>query len=377
MKVQTEYKNKSQFPGLVGNPFDRLIHGLEKLEFIPAWFFVIILAGISITRYFNQWLYAGIFLGFLFVDWLLLFLLPYKRISFGPSKPPALLLAFLRLPFTFLPIPWSFILQALGTSLVIYGFWIEPQRITLTNQSLLLLGLVKDTKLRIIHLGDLHMERSTRREEKILSLVRELRPDMILFSGDILNLSYIKDKAAWQDARRFLSELAAPLGVFTVTGSPAVEIPEDYPELIHDLPLKWLKDEIITVSSGKNRIEIVGLTCTHQPNLDFPRLKELVSNRKRLPRILLYHTPDLAPEASALDIDLQLSGHTHGGQVRLPLFGALFTGCLLGKKFESGQYGLGEMTLYVTRGIGMEGAGAPRVRVLCPPEITLWELSGK
>ena len=91
--------------------------------------------------------------------------------------------------------------------------------------------------------------------------------------------------------------------------------------------------------------------------------------------ILLYHTPDLAPEASRLGIDLQLSGHTHGGQVRLPFYGALVTGSLYGKRFEAGRYQLERMVLYVSRGLGLEGAGAPRVRFLCPPEMILWEIS--
>jgi uncharacterized protein len=72
---------------------------------------------------------------------------------------------------------------------------------------------------------------------------------------------------------------------------------------------------------------------------------------------------------------LQLSGHTHGGQVRLPFYGALFTASLYGKVFEAGRYKLKDLTLYITRGLGLEGAGAPRVRFLCPPEITLWEIS--
>jgi predicted MPP superfamily phosphohydrolase len=88
----------------------------------------------------------------------------------------------------------------------------------------------------------------------------------------------------------------------------------------------------------------------------------------------LYHTPDLAPVAAAQGVDLQLSGHTHGGQVRLPFFGALFTSSLYGKKFEAGRYQVGALTLYVSRGIGLEGKGAPRARFLCPPEMILWEI---
>jgi hypothetical protein len=124
-------------------------------------------------------------------------------------------------------------------------------------------------------------------------------------------------------------------------------------------------------------IEVMGLVCTHKPLVDAPKISHLqspITNNQFT--ILLYHSPDLLYEASDAGIDLQLSGHTHGGQVRLPFFGALFSGSLYGKEFESGRYQVGGTTLYVSRGIGMEGAGAPRVRFLCPPEIILWEIEG-
>jgi predicted MPP superfamily phosphohydrolase len=88
-------------------------------------------------------------------------------------------------------------------------------------------------------------------------------------------------------------------------------------------------------------------------------------------RVFLYHSPELMPEAPANDIDLYLCGHTHGGQVRLPGFGALFTSAATGKRYEMGRYDEGGTTLYVSRGIGLEGYSMPRLRLFCPPEITL------
>jgi predicted MPP superfamily phosphohydrolase len=73
-------------------------------------------------------------------------------------------------------------------------------------------------------------------------------------------------------------------------------------------------------------------------------------------------------------VDLYLAGHTHGGQIRLPLFGAVFTASAYGKRYEQGHYSVGDTTLYVSRGIGMEGMGAPRARFLCPPEIVVVNL---
>jgi predicted MPP superfamily phosphohydrolase len=276
-------------------------------------------------------------------------------------------------------------LQALGTLLVIYGFWIEPHRLRLTRQDLSSPKLRPGPPLRVLHLGDLHAEIGvTRRERELMALVRETKPDLILFSGDFLNLSYLHDPRAWEAARTVLRELQAPLGVFAVSGSPAVDLPEVVPLVLEGLPhVRWLQDEVVALAHAGQRLDLVGLTCTHKPFVDGPKLAQVLAGaRGASPNgtqpftILLYHTPDLAPEAAEAGVDLQLSGHTHGGQVRLPFYGALFAGSLYGKRYEVGRLSEGAMTLYVTRGIGMEGKGAPRVRFLSAPEVTLWELCG-
>jgi len=70
-----------------------------------------------------------------------------------------------------------------------------------------------------------------------------------------------------------------------------------------------------------------------------------------------------------------LSGHTHGGQIQLPLIGPLFTGSLYGLQLQSGLYKIHDTLLTISRGIGLEGLGAPRVRFLCPPEIIEWKIN--
>jgi predicted MPP superfamily phosphohydrolase len=82
------------------------------------------------------------------------------------------------------------------------------------------------------------------------------------------------------------------------------------------------------------------------------------------------------PQARRAGVDLYLCGHTHGGQIRLPLIGALVTSSKFWKRYEMGRYVEANTTLYVSRGIGMEGMGAPRARFLCPPEIELFEIRG-
>src|SRR4030095_12196171 len=87
------------------------------------------------------------------------------------------------------------------------------------------------------------------------------------------------------------------------------------------------------------------------------------------------HYPDLIKEVASLKVDLYCAGHTHGGQVALPLYGALITFSKYGKQYEAGLYHEGETWLYVNRGVGCEGGNAPRVRSWARPEVTVIEVS--
>jgi uncharacterized protein len=364
------------FPGTAGNPFDVILQSASFFDRIPD--FVIFLILILLALLGGKFcLYPSVFLFIFFMlDMLWLDLLHRLGLSYGPIKPVLLMLALLRTPFALLPYWWAYSFEFLGTLLVIYGFLIEPFRLDVHHEELTSDILSKGDKITIAHLGDLHIERVTRREKAILRALEENKPDLILFSGDILNLSYVEDDYAQQQAREFLSSLHAPLGVYAVTGSPPVDPPEVFADLVAGTEVQWLADKQTSIQLENSTIGLTGLTCTHHPDEDFARSQKLTHDPSAF-NILLYHSPDIAPLACTAGFDLQLSGHTHGGQVRLPLYGAIFAASLYGKAFESGRYLLKNMAFYVTRGLGMEGGIAPRVRLFCLPEIIFWEIAGK
>ncbi len=371
-----KFSNQRHFPGTVTSRFDGIVRLADLVESIPTIILAPSLLLLSLLASRGNWFWGFILWLFMLADWALLASLPRMGKSFGPAKPPLLLLAALRIPPALLPLPFSLFLEIIGTVLVVYGFWVEPHRLTLTRQTLVSDKLNGSPPLHVMHLGDLHIERVTARERQLVEMVRQEKPDLILFSGDFLNLSNTDDPIAWEHARSILCNITAPLGVYAVSGSPPVDKPEVVPYLLEGTQIRWLQDEKIRIEHKGQDVDIVGLTCTHNPDRDAPRLEQVLGNGPDPFTILLYHTPDLAPNAAQMNIDLQLSGHTHGGQVRLPYFGALYTASLYGKRFESGRQQIDKLTLYVTRGIGLEGKGAPRVRFLCPPEIILWEISG-
>ena len=367
---------RTQTPGVEGSTLGLLVNGGLHIQSIPGLLFALLLLGIAIAATRITWSAVWPLWFFFLLDWSLMAGLPKLNISYGPAKPPTLLLAILRVPFMLLPPPWVWILQTFGTLLVVYGFWLEPQRLVVTKQSLSTEKLDLSTPIRILHFGDLHVERITKREEELIEKARTLEPDLILFSGDVLSYSSIDDGIAQQEARAVLSQLASNQTVYAVAGSPPVDRKDVLGKIYDGIQITLLETTRVQLQLGGNRMTLTGLPCTHDPEYDGAELMKLPPVSKESFNILLYHSPDLAPTAAELGYDLQLSGHTHGGQVRLPLYGALYTSSLLGKRYEAGRYQVGDMTLYVTRGLGMEGKAAPRVRFLCPPEIVLWEVAG-
>lgn len=372
--MSERFQNRSTFPGTEGGPFDLVVKAWEWIESIPWPVYLSVLAALA-------WIFSSstpqavVMAGFFYLDYLLMLGLPRFRISFGPAKAPALMLALMRLPFALLPFGWNVALQAAGTALVVYGFWVEPQQLRISREQLEVQGFNPGRPLRLLHSGDLHFEHRTRREDRLLKAARDLKPDLVLFSGDFLSYSYTWDRGVWKEVNAYLREFTAPLGIFCVRGSPPVDPEEVLEAILPGTGFLRLKNHVRQLTFLGEALEVIGVDCSHNPDEDREVLSHTVEEAKAALRILLYHSPDLAPDAGEFDITLQLSGHTHGGQVRLPLFGALYAASLYGKRFESGRYRVGDMALYVSRGIGLEGKGAPRVRFLCPPEITLWEIS--
>jgi predicted MPP superfamily phosphohydrolase len=329
---------------------------------------------------------AALSLAFTLVDGAGLALLPRRGRSFGPVTPPLLALVVMHTAVAWgaglfwANWPGLLLTAVLDTALsgvFIYATWIEPFRIGVTQSELYSAKLESDAPLRLLHITDLHVERTTSREEKLLQLVQFLDPDVTVLTGDYLNLAYVYDAQAQADAHELLARLCdvARGPIYAITGSPPVDRTDVIPTIFEDLPITWLLDEIREVDVKGQTMRMVGLRCTRDRSQDAPHLRNLMGdNPAGLFTLLLYHSPDLMPEAVETGIDLYLCGHTHGGQIRLPLVGALITSSAFWKRYEMGRYEEGRTTLYVSRGLGMEGMGAPRARLLAPPEIVLWTL---
>lgn len=368
----------------------------------PTWGVLSVLILLEVPVVFSWWLVTAslqlsIAVGcatFLFalLDGLLFWTLPRRGLSFGSWKAQTIVLAIPRaaastgMAFVALLIGESWgllvmvLIQLTAAASLLWGTVVEPFKLQLTRLSISSSKIPADVEpVRILHISDLHIERLTKREKKLLDLVNLAQADLILITGDYLNLSYIRDENSQADVKQLLDQLTAPLGVYAVLGSPPVDEREVVPHLFDGLDIELLVDENCLVQlPGGQQLLLMGLDCSHDLPLDSKRLMRLVEqNPDRLLSILLHHSPDLFDEAVEHEVDLYLCGHTHGGQVRLPWIGAILTSSDFGRRFQMGLYHENTTNMYVSRGVGLEGLSAPRVRFLCPPEITLITIGGE
>jgi predicted MPP superfamily phosphohydrolase len=263
---------------------------------------------------------------------------------------------------------------ALGAgALAAYAFLVEPRWLEVTHPRIHLRGLPPSLEgLRIALLSDLHAGSGTP-----TSLIREAcrsameeEPDLIALTGD-----FAADNARdFQEVLDALSCLDAPLGVYAVPGNHdyTVGIEAWYREIRAHPVIQDLTNTALLRTVKGARLCIAGVDDLSE---GMPTLVELPPPEQRDLTVLLAHDPDQAERARrAYDqVDLVLSGHTHGGQVRLPWVGALRNPAEYEELYEEGLRRRPWTQVYTSRGVGT--VHLP-VRFLCRPEVAILELTG-
>jgi uncharacterized protein len=217
----------------------------------------------------------------------------------------------------------------------------------------------------IVQLSDLHVGLTIDREfvQKVVDLTNGLKPDLVALTGDLVD-GPVKDLA---DDIAPLANLRAKHGVFSVTGNHEYYAGVD-PWIAHitSLGARYLRNELVTIGEGDAAFDLAGVDdhASRRYNGHGEDLKLATANRDpSRALVLLAHQPRQVRRASKYGVDLQLSGHTHGGQIwPWHYIVKVQQGGLL-----AGRYQHGDTQLYVTRGCGYWG---PPVRLLAPLEIT-------
>jgi predicted MPP superfamily phosphohydrolase len=315
--------------------------------------------------------------------------LPKLGLSFGPVRPPLFMLNLIRLTaylaaFSETAISgaaWQRITILVGVGLfqlfflaaTFDGLYIEPFHLTVSELEIKNAPIFfQDRPLRILQVSDLHIEHISPRERAVMEKVNSLAADMIVLTGDYINKSYLKDIETLREARGLLSQLRAPFGVYAINGN--MDRPPIMNQLFNGLDnVRVLDDEINPIAFPESTLYLIGMTTTGRRQ-DFSIIKSLMANvPEDAYSILLSHYPKGVELASEAGVDVYLAGDTHGGQARLPWIGTITT-TRLGNSYIMGEYQVGPTTLFVSRGLGMQGGIWPRIRFNCPPEIVLVKL---
>jgi predicted MPP superfamily phosphohydrolase len=206
-----------------------------------------------------------------------------------------------------------------------------------------------------------------------IGMVNDLRPDMIVLTGDFVSVPMFGDEKkgafAAEPCARLLRQMTAPHGLWAVMGNHDEGTDREIvTRALQAENIRVLANQSEAIERDGTRFWLAGVNDVLSYTADLTQTLLPVPAGEAV--ILLAHEPDFADEAARFPIDLQLSGHSHGGQIRIPFLPPLYLP-IMAKKYVLGTYRVGPLLLYTNAGLGT--VGVP-LRFDCPPEITLLTL---
>lgn len=276
------------------------------------------------------------------------------------------------------PDPGALVAGGLLLALAPLGWWathVEPYRLRTDRAELDVAALDGGGPIRVGVISDIQTQHIGAYERRAVDRLMAEHPDLILVAGDVFQSDGPTFEAAVPEIQALLRRLRAPGGVFIVEGD--VDSPGRLQMMTEGLDhIDWLDDEVVTTGVRGATVDIGGVELHYRSDEARATIAELAARPASDVRLLLAHRPDvvdLVPEGGA---DLVVAGHTHGGQVNLPIIGPPVT--LSGVPRKVAQGGLHEVhgqPIYVSTGVGLVRATAPQVRLWARPSVGLITLS--
>ena len=282
-------------------------------------------------------------------------------------------------------LPALLTLGAVGVGCVLYGIFVERSWFRVVRYRFDILPASFPQTLTVLHLSDLHFLRRDGHKARFLASIPA--PDVTVVTGD-----FLAEPEGIPTAVEAVRPVRGRLASWFVLGSNDYFEPRPLNYLAYfrtNRRRRWAKrgraPELVAglaadgwhevtnvrrdVSLDGLSVELLGLDDAHIRRHDLRPAPRRTPDRFG---VAVMHSPDSAPEAAALGYDLIVAGHTHGGQVRLPIVGALVTNCSMPRRLVSGAIRMGAATLHISPGLGTSKY-AP-FRFWCRPEATLFEL---
>ncbi|MDM5275856.1 metallophosphoesterase [Paenibacillus silvae] len=264
------------------------------------------------------------------------------------------------------------IIMTLGASVLTLGYalW-EPRLLQISHINLKLPSFPASFNgLRIVHFSDAHLGFHTGVKElsKLAARIKEQQPDLICFTGDMVE----RQAGPMRECVPVLASMTAKYGKFAVLGNHDYrgQQQQDVQNMFQEAGFTLLCNEHVIIEKDGDQLAVTGLddALTGRPDPE----AAVAGLKQHVWKMLLMHEPDYADYAALYGFGLQLSGHSHGGQVRFPWFGAMTTPRGSRKYIQGLHYtSRHHMPVYVNRGFGMT---LLPIRFLCRPELTVLHL---
>lgn len=256
-----------------------------------------------------------------------------------------------------------------------YATHIEPYAVSVDRASLALPDERSgDEVLRVGVITDLQTTEIGDYERRAVRLLQEERPDIVFVCGDLFQGTPSQFAANREALRDLFTGIDAPGGVYVVQGDT-----DDGPtlaQLFEGTSVTYLWNQVVDTQVGDRTVRIAGLGLGRGRE-GRAALAELDTAPPSTVRLALTHRPDWITEVPRTPgaVDLMVAGHTHGGQIQLPLVGPLMTLTDVPRDVAAGGlHTLDGTPIYVSHGVGHEQQGAPQIRFLAPPDVGLIEL---
>ncbi|MBN1585518.1 metallophosphoesterase [Candidatus Uhrbacteria bacterium] len=247
----------------------------------------------------------------------------------------------------------------------VYGSFIEPYRLEIRTYPVTVGS--GDAVLRVAVVSDVHLglHKGTGWAEKVVGRVNSVRPDLVLLAGDLVSVP------SGMESFGPFGELESRYGTYVVLGNWDYRVGAvDVRHCIESRNAEVLTNETVMVGEPGREIALIGLDDWIYGDPDWGAA--LVGVPDGAVTVAVGHEPDIVSAAEVNGIDLVISGHTHGGQVRLPLIGAVpHLPIGLPQDFDRGLFDYGQTKLFISPGVGESGT---RIRFLQPPEISVLEI---
>jgi len=268
----------------------------------------------------------------------------------------------------------------LGTTLVTYGSFIEPRFIITNYQEINLENIESPIKIAIVSDFQVGYFKKEKYVEKTVGRILELNPDLVFIVGDIVdNAVYVKNEAKYLSPMKKLATVIPTYAIhgnheYGIGGGKSILDPDyrtanvslETKEIVESFGIKYLVNGLEEIEIKNEKFYLFGGDSIWAGRLNY----SILDNRtKDLPTIALIHNPLAVFQTNKHEIDLMISGHTHGGQIRLPFVGPVGrVDDILPTEWYQGWNEFKEMKFFVTSGIGESGT---RARLFNPPEIVM------